>query len=118
MLEYDRTRIECAGRLETTPLALGILVRHRIASKCCRLLIPQIPLAATREAAHGYSLEVSADVHSLNLTRVLATPRIRLFRECPSAVENTNRLIGVPLRELRAAVLEHLLKTFGLHRYA
>jgi Protein of unknown function (DUF2889) len=74
--------------------------------------------AGTREAVHGYSLEVSADAHSLNLTRVLATPRILLFPECPSSVENTNRLIGVPLRELRAAVLEHLPKTFGLNRYA
>ncbi|WP_152602774.1 DUF2889 domain-containing protein [Caballeronia sordidicola] len=159
MSEYDHTLIECAGRLEATPFALGVLTRYRIAPKCCRLLIPQIPFgwyelplyggmsmrrsrridvwrdgdqicvdamfqhsaitpAGTRKAVHGYSLEVSADAHSLNLTLVLATPRILLFPECPSAVENTNRLIGVPLREFRAAELEHLPKTFGLNRYA
>jgi hypothetical protein len=69
--------------------------------------------AGTRKAVHEYSLEVSANAHSLRLTRVHATPRVLPFPECPSAVQNTDRLIGVPLRELRAAVLEHLPKTLG-----
>ncbi|MFM0174785.1 DUF2889 domain-containing protein [Paraburkholderia sediminicola] len=69
--------------------------------------------AGTRKAVHEYNLEVSANAHSLRLTRVHATPRILPFPECPSAVQNTDRLIGVPLRELRAAVLEHLPKTLG-----
>jgi Protein of unknown function (DUF2889) len=69
--------------------------------------------AGTRKAVHEYSLEVSANAHSLRLTRVHATPRILPFPECSSAVQNTDRLIGVPLRELRAAVLEHLPKTLG-----
>jgi hypothetical protein len=69
--------------------------------------------AGTRKAVHEYSLEVSANAHSLRLTRVHATPRILPFPECPSAVQNTDRLIGMPLRELRAAVLEHLPKTLG-----
>jgi hypothetical protein len=69
--------------------------------------------AGTRKAVHEYSLEVSADAHSLKLTRLLAIPRILPFPECPAAVENINRLIGVPLHELRAAVLERLPRTLG-----
>jgi Protein of unknown function (DUF2889) len=67
----------------------------------------------TRKAVHEYSLEVSADVRSLTLTRVHATPRILPFPECPSAAQNLDRLLGLPLRELRAAVLEQLPKTLG-----
>lgn len=69
--------------------------------------------SGTRKAVHEYSLEVSADARSLTLTRVHATPRILPFPECPSAAQNIYRLLGLPLRELRAAVLEHLPKTLG-----
>jgi len=63
--------------------------------------------SGTRKAIHEYSLEVSADARSLTLTRVHATPRILPFPECPAAAKNINRLLGVPLRYLRAAVREH-----------
>jgi hypothetical protein len=69
--------------------------------------------SGTRKAVHEYSLEVSADAHSLVLTRVHATPRILPFPECPWAAKNIDRLLGVPLRDLRAAVLERLPKTLG-----
>lgn len=69
--------------------------------------------SGTRKAVHEYSLDVVADLPSLTLTSVHATPRILPFPECPSAVQNTDRLLGVPLRDLRSAVLEHLPKTLG-----
>lgn len=69
--------------------------------------------AGTRKAVHEYSLEVGADARTSRLTRLLATPRILPYPECPAAAQNIDRLIGVPLSELRAAVLEHLPKTLG-----
>jgi hypothetical protein len=66
-----------------------------------------------RVAVHEYGLEATVDVASGNLTSVTADPRVLPFLECPGAVDNITRLIGLPVRDLRSAVPEMLGRTNG-----
>lgn len=66
-----------------------------------------------RAAVHEYTLQARADATTLRLTGVHAQPRVLPYPECPSAVENLDRLLGAPLHELRAVVLERLPRTLG-----
>lgn len=69
--------------------------------------------AGGRVAVHEYTLQAQADAATLRLTGVQAQPRILPYPECPSAVQHLDRLVGAPMRELRAVVLEQLPRTFG-----
>lgn len=66
-----------------------------------------------RAAIHEYHLSAVADPATQTLVSVVADARTLPFRECPSAAANVHRLHGVPLRELRNAVLHELRKTQG-----
>ena len=66
-----------------------------------------------RKAVHEYTLQAQIDAITLKLIGVQAQPRILPYPECPSAVGHLSRLIGAPVRELRALVLEQLPKSLG-----
>jgi hypothetical protein len=66
-----------------------------------------------RVAVHEYGLEAVIDAASGALTSVTADPRVLPFLECPGAVDNITRLVGLPVRELRSAVPELLGRTNG-----
>jgi hypothetical protein len=61
-----------------------------------------------RVAVHEYRLEASADLATGELLTVHADPRVLPYRECPLAAANVHWLLGTPLPELRAVVLERL----------
>lgn len=66
-----------------------------------------------RIAVHEYSLQVSADPHSLVITSIQARPHVLPYPECPAAIGNVSRIQGKPLAELRALVLEELPRVHG-----
>jgi hypothetical protein len=66
-----------------------------------------------RTAVHEYRLTATADPLTLKLASVHAEPRVLPYAECPTAAGNVERLIGVPLADLRARVLEDLRGTLG-----
>jgi len=66
-----------------------------------------------RRAIHEYGIEVLVNGGTMTIQRVAATPRVLPYPECSSAVANLQLLVGVPMRELRSAVLDHLPKTMG-----
>lgn len=66
-----------------------------------------------RMAVHEYHLTATADPRTLRLVSLKAEPRILPYRECPSAVNNIQPLIGTPLAQLRARVSRMLRKTAG-----
>ncbi len=67
----------------------------------------------TRVAVHEYSLQVSADPHSLAIKTIAATPHVLPFPECPNAIESIAKLVGRPLGEMRTAVLEEFARVKG-----
>ena len=69
--------------------------------------------AGGRSVVHEYILRATSDLHSLRLLTVDAIPQVLPFAECPGAVSNLHRLIGVPLIELREKVLAELRGTLG-----
>ncbi len=66
-----------------------------------------------RVAVHEYALRARADVATGTLRSVEPVPHILPFMECPSAVARAADVVGVPLGELRSAVLERLPRTNG-----
>lgn len=66
-----------------------------------------------RVAIHEYSLVATADPATRRLLSIEPRPHILPFGECPGAVVNAQRLVGLPLSELREAVIEHLRGTAG-----
>jgi hypothetical protein len=66
-----------------------------------------------REAVHEYHLTATADPVTLELLSVHADPRILPFGECPAAVANVSRLLGVQLGDLRREVVAILPGTAG-----
>ncbi len=66
-----------------------------------------------RVAVHEYLLSATADAATMTLTSVTADPRILPYLECPNAPGNIGRLVGTPMADLRATVLERLAKTDG-----
>jgi hypothetical protein len=66
-----------------------------------------------RVAVHEYRLAATADLATMTVTSVEADPRILPYLECPAAIGNVGRLVGVPLGELRTVVLDRLAKTDG-----
>jgi Protein of unknown function (DUF2889) len=66
-----------------------------------------------RIAVHEYSLQVSADPHSLVINSIKARPHVLPYPECPAAIGNVSRIQGKPLAQLRALVLEELPRVHG-----
>jgi hypothetical protein len=64
--------------------------------------------AGGRVAVHEYRVEATADPITGALLSVTADPRVLPYRECPLAALNVGRMVGTPLSELRANVLERL----------
>lgn len=67
----------------------------------------------TRVAVHEYGLRATADAATLTLQTVTPDARILPFMECPSAVATAQQVVGTPLVDLRAVVLERLSKDRG-----
>jgi hypothetical protein len=66
-----------------------------------------------RVAVHEYRLGATADLATMRLLTVEPDPRVLPFMECPSAVDNARELVGAPLGDLRAVVLQRLARTNG-----
>ena len=66
-----------------------------------------------REAVHEYTLQGEASLRTLELTRVEPVARVLPYAECPLAVRQVDRLLGVRLGDLRAVVLDRLKGTAG-----
>lgn len=66
-----------------------------------------------RQAVHEYTLTAEVDRATRTLQVVTPVAQVLPYAECPLAVRNVDVLIGLPLRELRAAVLELLKGTAG-----
>jgi Protein of unknown function (DUF2889) len=66
-----------------------------------------------RVAVHEYLVSALVDVHTGNLITLSADPRILPYRECPAAVGNISRMIGLPVATFRASVLAELPGTLG-----
>jgi Protein of unknown function (DUF2889) len=69
------------------------------------------PDGGERIAVHEY--HVTARAVDGILADLVVDPRILPFRECPGAVVHAQRMLGKPLVEMRAAVLETLPGTLG-----
>ena len=66
-----------------------------------------------RQAIHEYTLTAEADLASRTLRSVTPVPGVLPYDECPLAVRNVPALAGLPLSELRPAVLERLRGPLG-----
>jgi hypothetical protein len=66
-----------------------------------------------RVAVHEYCVTATADLETGVLLSVFADPRILPFDSCPEAAGNVDRMIGIPLKEFREAVLDRLPGTLG-----
>ena len=66
-----------------------------------------------RVAVHEYLVQATADPDTGELLSVSADPRVLPYEECPLASLSVDRIVGTPLRELRAAVLEVFPGTGG-----
>ena len=66
-----------------------------------------------RQSIHEYTLTAEADLESRTLRSVTPVPRVLPYDECPLAVRNVSALAGLPLSELRPAVLERLRGPLG-----
>jgi hypothetical protein len=66
-----------------------------------------------RVAIHEYLLRVTVDPSTLKVKTAEADPRTVPYRECPTAVKNVGRMVGVPVKDLRQVVLLELRRTAG-----
>ncbi len=66
-----------------------------------------------RVAIHEYALRATADLATMTVTSVEPDARVLPFMECPSAMGTAVAVVGAPLSELRAVVLERLSKSKG-----
>jgi Protein of unknown function (DUF2889) len=64
-----------------------------------------------RVAIHEYHVRASTKAGAVSSLKI--DPRILPFRECPGAAANAQRMLGTPLCDLRAKVLETLPGTLG-----
>jgi hypothetical protein len=67
----------------------------------------------SRVAVHEYVVHATAERYTGVLLSLQAKPHILPYRECPSAPDNINRLVGIPLGELRERVVEQLPGNLG-----
>jgi hypothetical protein len=66
-----------------------------------------------RVAVHEYTLTATADLATRTLRSVEPVPRVLPYAECPLAVRNAGLLVGTPLADLRAVVLDRLKGVAG-----
>ena len=66
-----------------------------------------------RQSIHEYTLTARADLATGTLLSVTPVPRVLPYGECPLAVTHVGALAGLPLRDLRGAVLERLRGPLG-----
>ena len=66
-----------------------------------------------RQSIHEYTLTAQADLATGVVHSVTPVPRVLPYGECPLAVQHVGTLAGVPLRDLRATVLERLRGPLG-----
>ena len=66
-----------------------------------------------RQSIHEYTLTAEADLESQTLRAVTPVPRVLPYSECPLAVRHVPALVGLPLSELRTAVLQRLRGPLG-----
>jgi hypothetical protein len=66
-----------------------------------------------RQAIHEYSLTARAELATGTVRAVAPVARVLPYDECPLAVGNVSALHGLPLSELRGAVLERLRGPLG-----
>jgi hypothetical protein len=66
-----------------------------------------------RQSIHEYTLTAQADLETGTLRAVNPVPRVLPYGECPLAVQNVGALAGLPLRDLRGAVLDRLRGPLG-----
>ena len=66
-----------------------------------------------RIAVHEYRLSAVVDGETMTLRSVDPDARILPFMECPGAVSTASVVVGAPVAELRAVVLERLATTNG-----
>lgn len=66
-----------------------------------------------RVAVHEYRISATIDAASMTLTSFNATPHVLPFPECPQAIAKAQTVVGEPVDNLRAVVLERLAKTEG-----
>src|SRR3546814_3531281 len=66
-----------------------------------------------RKAVHEYTLTAEVDLATRTLQVITPVAQVLPYAECPLAVRNVDVLLGLPLRELRPAVLERLKGTAG-----
>ena len=66
-----------------------------------------------RQSIHEYTLTARADLATGVVHSVTPVPRVLPYHECPLAVANVGALAGLPLRDLRGAVLERLRGPLG-----
>ena len=69
--------------------------------------------AGGRQSIHEYTLTAQADLETGTVRAVSPVPRVLPYDECPLAVRHVAALAGLPLRELRGAVLERLRGPLG-----
>ena len=69
--------------------------------------------AGGRQSIHEYTLTARADRETGTVRTVTPVPRVLPYHECPLAVSNVAALAGLPLSELRGAVLERLRGPLG-----
>jgi Protein of unknown function (DUF2889) len=66
-----------------------------------------------RQAIHEYTLTAEADVGTGALRAVTPVPRVLPYDECPLAVGHVGALAGLPMADLRGAVLGRLRGPLG-----
>ncbi|MEE2057218.1 DUF2889 domain-containing protein [Rhodococcus artemisiae] len=66
-----------------------------------------------RVAVHEYLVKATADRVTGEILSMSADPRVLPYDECPLASLSVDRIVGTPLRDLRAAVLEIFPGTAG-----
>jgi Protein of unknown function (DUF2889) len=66
-----------------------------------------------RQSIHEYALTAQADLATGTVRAVAPVARVLPYDECPLAVGNVSALAGLPLSELRGAVLERLRGPLG-----
>lgn len=69
--------------------------------------------SGVRVAVHEYCISAVADKSDGRLTDIFVDPRVLPFDECPNAVRNTSRVIGMTLGDFRSTVIPTLPGTDG-----
>lgn len=67
----------------------------------------------SRTAVHEYQVAITVDPSDMTLTSLDAIPLILPFRECPGAVANIKRLVGLGVADFRQDVLDKLPGILG-----